>query len=102
MAAHFDMFLHTLLKSNDFICIIALLCCSIWLDQKGATNCGELQNHFSIFKVKSTVNFYVTILLFLTDSEKFHEMAAATESPPKGGFRFDDESEFPPVTQKTE
>lgn len=36
------------------------------------------------------------------ESEKFHEMAAATESPPKGGFRFDDESEFPPVTQKTE
>jgi hypothetical protein len=35
-------------------------------------------------------------------SEKFLEMAAATESPPKGGFRFDDETEFPPVTQKTE
>ncbi|XP_046391606.1 WD repeat domain phosphoinositide-interacting protein 2 isoform X3 [Ischnura elegans] len=37
-----------------------------------------------------------------TDSEKFHEMVAATESPPRGGFRLDDESEFPPVTQKTE
>ncbi|PSN33782.1 WD repeat domain phosphoinositide-interacting protein 2 [Blattella germanica] len=36
------------------------------------------------------------------ESEKFHEMAAATESPPKGGFRFDDDAEFPPVTQKTE
>ncbi|XP_071444910.1 WD repeat domain phosphoinositide-interacting protein 2 isoform X1 [Hetaerina americana] len=39
---------------------------------------------------------------FMSDSEKFHEMVAATESPPRGGFRFDDESEFPPVTQKTE
>ncbi|XP_067006590.1 WD repeat domain phosphoinositide-interacting protein 2 isoform X1 [Anabrus simplex] len=38
----------------------------------------------------------------VVDSEKFHEMATATESPPKGGFRFDDDSEFPPVTQKTE
>ncbi|XP_026276029.1 WD repeat domain phosphoinositide-interacting protein 2 isoform X4 [Frankliniella occidentalis] len=37
-----------------------------------------------------------------SDSEKFHEMAAATEAPPQGAFRFDDESEFPPVTQKTE
>ncbi|XP_046391595.1 WD repeat domain phosphoinositide-interacting protein 2 isoform X1 [Ischnura elegans] len=39
---------------------------------------------------------------FMSDSEKFHEMVAATESPPRGGFRLDDESEFPPVTQKTE
>ncbi|XP_063240637.1 WD repeat domain phosphoinositide-interacting protein 2 isoform X2 [Bacillus rossius redtenbacheri] len=38
----------------------------------------------------------------MSDSEKFHEMAAATESPPKGGFRFEDDGEFPPVTQKTE
>jgi len=36
------------------------------------------------------------------ESERFREMAAATESPPKGGFRFDDDTEFPPVTQKTE
>lgn len=36
------------------------------------------------------------------DSEKMHEMAVATESPPKDGFRFDDENEFPPVTQKIE
>ncbi|KAL0278352.1 UNVERIFIED_CONTAM: hypothetical protein PYX00_000190 [Menopon gallinae] len=37
-----------------------------------------------------------------TDSEKFHEIAAATESPPKGGFQLDDDNEFPPVTQITE
>ena len=38
------------------------------------------------------------------ESEKYHEWIAATESPPKGGgaFRLDDETEFPPVTQRTE
>ncbi|PSN30320.1 hypothetical protein C0J52_27475 [Blattella germanica] len=44
----------------------------------------------------------IFLLLVILESEKFHEMAAATESPPKGGFRFDDDAEFPPVTQKTE
>uniref|UniRef100_A0A0C9QC46 WIPI2 protein n=1 Tax=Fopius arisanus TaxID=64838 RepID=A0A0C9QC46_9HYME len=36
------------------------------------------------------------------ESEKYHEMIAATESPPKGGgtFRLDDDTEFPPVTQR--
>lgn len=37
-----------------------------------------------------------------TDSEKFREMAAAAESPPKGGFKFDDDQEFPPVTHKSD
>lgn len=37
-----------------------------------------------------------------SDSEKFREMAAAAESPPKGGFKFDDEHEFPPVTHKSD
>lgn len=38
------------------------------------------------------------------ESEKYHEWIAATESPPKGGgpFRLDDDTEFPPVTQRTE
>ncbi|XP_044576348.1 WD repeat domain phosphoinositide-interacting protein 2 isoform X3 [Cotesia glomerata] len=37
------------------------------------------------------------------ESEKYHEMIAATESPPKGGtFRLDDDTEFPPVTQRTD
>nr|CAD7195230.1 unnamed protein product [Timema douglasi] len=36
------------------------------------------------------------------ESEKLREIVTATESPPKGVFRFDDDSEFPPVTQKTE
>ncbi|RZF46691.1 hypothetical protein LSTR_LSTR002554 [Laodelphax striatellus] len=38
----------------------------------------------------------------MSDSEKFREMVNATESPPKGGFQLNDDSEFPPVTQKTE
>ncbi|KAI4456779.1 wd-repeat protein interacting with phosphoinosides wipi -related [Holotrichia oblita] len=29
------------------------------------------------------------------ESEKFREMAAATESPPKGGFQFNDDQEYP-------
>lgn len=38
------------------------------------------------------------------ESEKYHEWIAATESPPKGGgpFRLDDDTEFPPVTQRTD
>lgn len=38
------------------------------------------------------------------ESEKYQEMIAATESPPKGGgpFRLDDDTEFPPVTQRTD
>lgn len=38
------------------------------------------------------------------ESEKYQEMIAATESPPKGGgpFRLDDDSEFPPVTQRAD
>lgn len=37
-----------------------------------------------------------------SDSEKFHEMVAATEAPPKDGFKFNDDSEFPPVSQRSE
>ncbi|XP_014235192.2 WD repeat domain phosphoinositide-interacting protein 2 isoform X1 [Trichogramma pretiosum] len=38
-----------------------------------------------------------------TESEKYHEIIAATESPPKAGaFRLDDDAEFPPVTQRTD
>nr|XP_033332935.1 WD repeat domain phosphoinositide-interacting protein 2-like isoform X2 [Megalopta genalis] len=38
------------------------------------------------------------------DSEKYHEMIAATESPPgySGSFRLKDDAEFPPVTQRTD
>lgn len=36
------------------------------------------------------------------ESEKLQVMAMATESPPKGGFNFDDDKEFPPMTQKAE
>jgi len=33
----------------------------------------------------------------MTESEKFHEMASATEAPPKTCFLLDDDGEFPPV-----
>nr|CAD7406167.1 unnamed protein product [Timema cristinae] len=33
------------------------------------------------------------------ESEKLREIVTATESPPKGVFRFDDDSEFPPTKQ---
>lgn len=42
------------------------------------------------------------MIFYLLDSEKLHEMAAAIDLPPAGGFRFDDEEEFPPVSHKTE
>nr|CAI5832708.1 unnamed protein product [Callosobruchus analis] len=37
-----------------------------------------------------------------TESEKFREMAAATESPPKGAFHFTDDQEYPPLTQNSD
>ena len=40
-------------------------------------------------------NEMLTILI--SDSEKFHEMATATEPPPKTCFLLDDDGEFPPV-----
>ncbi|XP_046631509.1 WD repeat domain phosphoinositide-interacting protein 2-like isoform X1 [Daphnia pulicaria] len=36
----------------------------------------------------------------LPDSEKFHDMERATETPPANPLRLDDEGEFPPMTQK--
>eukprot|EP00092_Neocalanus_flemingeri_P001120 GFUD01001193.1.p1 GENE.GFUD01001193.1~~GFUD01001193.1.p1 ORF type:complete len:480 (+),score=82.30 GFUD01001193.1:248-1687(+) len=36
----------------------------------------------------------------MTESEKFHEMAAAAETPPKTCFLLDDDGEFPPVAFK--
>ncbi|OAD55599.1 WD repeat domain phosphoinositide-interacting protein 2 [Eufriesea mexicana] len=40
----------------------------------------------------------------MSESEKYHEMIAATESPPSfsGFFRLKDDAEFPPVTQRTD
>lgn len=36
----------------------------------------------------------------LTESEKFQDMERATEVPPVGHLRLDDDGEFPPMTQK--
>ena len=40
------------------------------------------------------------LFLFVTDSEKFHDMDRATEAPPLNALRIDDDGEFPPMTQK--
>ena len=40
---------------------------------------------------------YIFEVFFLADSEKFHEMAVATETPPKQCFLLDDDGEFPPI-----
>lgn len=37
-----------------------------------------------------------------SDSEKFREMSDAVESPPKDGFQFGDDQEYPPLTQKSD
>ncbi|XP_008196483.1 WD repeat domain phosphoinositide-interacting protein 2 isoform X2 [Tribolium castaneum] len=38
----------------------------------------------------------------MSESEKLREMAAATESPPKGPFHFNDDQEYPPLTQNSD
>lgn len=42
------------------------------------------------------------MLFSRTESDKMREMAVATESPPKGGFQFNDEQEYPPLNQKSD
>ncbi|CAH1383220.1 unnamed protein product [Tenebrio molitor] len=37
-----------------------------------------------------------------TESEKLREIAAATESPPRGPFHFNDDQEYPPLTQNSD
>ncbi|XP_068915388.1 WD repeat domain phosphoinositide-interacting protein 2 isoform X3 [Tenebrio molitor] len=36
------------------------------------------------------------------ESEKLREIAAATESPPRGPFHFNDDQEYPPLTQNSD
>ncbi|KAJ8948650.1 hypothetical protein NQ318_022718 [Aromia moschata] len=38
----------------------------------------------------------------IEESDKLREMAAATESPPKGAFHFTDDHEYPPLTQNSD
>ena len=57
----------------------------------------------NLFFLKSDIginfNKFQYIFDFFSDSEKFHEMAAATESPPKQCFLLDDDGEFPPMSK---
>ena len=45
-----------------------------------------------LYNKKSTEQIFV-----FSDSEKFHEMALATETPPKQCFLLDDDGDFPPI-----
>jgi autophagy-related protein 18 len=38
----------------------------------------------------------------MSESEKLREIAAATESPPRGPFHFNDDQEYPPLTQNSD
>ena len=38
-----------------------------------------------------------SLIFIVADSEKFHEMALATETPPKQCFLLDDDGDFPPI-----
>ena len=66
---------------------------------------GFLCLSFSIFQVQMFDLFFCKIarvsnqsLIFIVaDSEKFHEMALATETPPKQCFLLDDDGDFPPI-----
>jgi hypothetical protein len=40
--------------------------------------------------------------VFCAESEKLREIAAATESPPRGPFHFNDDQEYPPLTQNSD
>ena len=52
------------------------------------------------FSESKSFTIITQVFLFLyLDSEKFHEMAAATESPPKQCFLLDDDGEFPPMNK---
>ena len=43
-----------------------------------------------------SLNLFLNVNFF-ADSEKFHEMEKAAETPPKTCFLLDDDGEFPPV-----
>ncbi|KOC70459.1 hypothetical protein WH47_00604 [Habropoda laboriosa] len=65
------------------------------------------QSGYSRMGPSSTRLVFISGIAFdqLTEkSEKYHEMIAATESPPKcsGSFRLKDDAEFPPITQRTD
>ncbi|XP_032684308.1 WD repeat domain phosphoinositide-interacting protein 2 isoform X2 [Odontomachus brunneus] len=80
-------------------------------DKQDETDCGGSGSGASAQTVQNTacINSYAGALRgrspdSMSESEKYQEMIAATESPPKGGgpFRLDDDSEFPPVTQRAD
>merc|ERR1719348_848700 len=70
------------------------------LDQEEGGDCSLIKQ-FHLVETKSVIDqsqiLETTEQLVNQDSEKFHEMAAAAETPPKTCFLLDDDGEFPPV-----
>ncbi|KAF4527613.1 hypothetical protein B566_EDAN016299 [Ephemera danica] len=65
-------------------------------DYASATkDAGAISSYAGILKGSGTIGV-------MSESDKLRELVFATEQPPDGGFRLDDDGEFPPVTQKTE
>lgn len=68
-------------------------------------NVNRLYTSLSLYPLRDNMmkKLYNLKINGFVESEKYQEMIAATESPPKGGpFRLDDDTEFPPVTQRTD
>ncbi|BET02736.1 WD repeat domain phosphoinositide-interacting protein [Nesidiocoris tenuis] len=59
-------------------------------DSKDSTNTGSISSYAGILKGHPSG--------VMSDSEKFHEMSAATAPPEKDGLQLNDEVEFPPVS----
>lgn len=57
---------------------------------------------FGVIKYILNYLLFMFFFCFLIESDKFREIAAATESPPKGTFQFSDEQEYPPLTQNSD
>lgn len=70
-------------------------------------NANRLYTSLSLYPLRDNIKMkklYNLNINGFIESEKYQEMIAVTESPPKGSgtFRLDDDTEFPPVTQRTD
>lgn len=75
------------------ISLLSILFYTLIVVKNLAAPSTEISNRHKIPYCLLTISFF-------SDSEKFHEMAAATESPPKQCFLLDDDGEFPPMNNK--
>ena len=90
------------LYDSDFVkkCPINFLCFLVynvgwWL---AFIDCNGYIFMFIIFNLVSPIEVSnQSLVVIVADSEKFHEMALATETPPKQCFLLDDDGDFPPI-----